>query len=136
MINKKHYPFEKIKAATHEHGVVVDVEFIAHVDTLISLLYLIRPWGQISSIGVLTGKLELNGLILHGKNVTISSSRFPVTSIFEEALELLVQQQSKVQFLCEKKIPLLNAPQLIMILSRQGSQGCFQNERGKHGTFD
>jgi threonine dehydrogenase-like Zn-dependent dehydrogenase len=36
--------------------------------------------------------------------------RCPVRSIFEPALELLVQEQKKVAFLCGKTMPLEEAP--------------------------
>lgn len=58
-----------------------------------------------------TEKWEVNGLLLYGKNVTMSFGRCPVRSIFEEALALLVQEQKKVAFLCGKTMSLEEAPQ-------------------------
>jgi threonine dehydrogenase-like Zn-dependent dehydrogenase len=49
--------------------------------------------------------------MLYGKNFTLSFGRCPVRSIFEEALELLVQQQPKVAFLYGKTMSLEDAPQ-------------------------
>jgi hypothetical protein len=54
----------------------------------------------------------MNELTLYGKNVTISFSRCPVRSIFEDALELLVKEQRKVAFLCGKTMPLEEAPKV------------------------
>lgn len=48
--------------------------------------------------------------MLYGKNVTTSFGRCPVRSIFEEALEVLVQEQKKLAFLCGITMPLENAP--------------------------
>jgi threonine dehydrogenase-like Zn-dependent dehydrogenase len=104
-------PVSKIKAATDGRGADVVMEVVGHADALMLSLDLIRPWGQISSIGVHTEKLELNGLNLYGKNVTMAFGRCPVRSIFEEALQLLVQEQAKVAFLCGKTMSLEDAPQ-------------------------
>lgn len=71
----------------------------------------IRPFGQISSIGVHTEELKLNGLLCYGKNVTMAFGRCPVRSIFEEALALLVKEQKKVAFLCGQTMSLEDAPQ-------------------------
>lgn len=72
---------------------------------------MIRPWGQISSIGVHTEQIPLNGLLCYGKNVTMAFGRCPVRSVFEEALEVLVKEQKKVAFLCGKTMSLEEAPQ-------------------------
>jgi len=92
VINLNDDPVAKIKAATDGRGADVVMEVVGHTDALMLSLDLIRPWGQISSIGVHTEKMEINGLMLYGKNVTMSFGRCPVRSIFEDALELLMQQ--------------------------------------------
>jgi threonine dehydrogenase-like Zn-dependent dehydrogenase len=86
------------------------MEVVGHADALLLALDLIRPWGQISSIGVHMEKIEMNGMMLYGKNVTMSFGRCPVRSIFEDALEVLVKEQKKVAFLCGKTMPLEEAP--------------------------
>lgn len=53
----------------------------------------------------------MNGLLLYGKNVSMAFGRCPVRSIFEDALALLVQEQSKVAFLCGRTMSLEDAPQ-------------------------
>ena len=110
VINLNDDPVPKIKEATGGRGADVVMEVVGHADALQLALDLIRPWGQISSIGVHTEKLEMNGLILYGKNVTMSFGRCPVRSIFEDALEVLVQEQKKVAFLCGKTMSLEEAP--------------------------
>ena len=109
-INLKDDPIPKIKAATEGRGADVVMEVVGHADALLLALDLIRPWGQISSIGVHTEKIEMNGLMLYGKNVTMSFGRCPVRSIFEDALPVLVKEQKKVAFLCGKTMPLEEAP--------------------------
>jgi threonine dehydrogenase-like Zn-dependent dehydrogenase len=110
VINLNDDPVPKIKAATDGRGADVVMEVVGHTDALLLALDLIRPWGQISSIGVHTEKIEMNGLMLYGKNVTMSFGRCPVRSIFEDALEVLVKEQKKVAFLCGKTMPLEDAP--------------------------
>jgi threonine dehydrogenase-like Zn-dependent dehydrogenase len=110
VINLNDDPVPKIKAATDGRGADVVMEVVGHTEALLLALDLIRPWGQISSIGVHTEKIEMNGLMLYGKNVTMSFGRCPVRSIFEDALEVLVKEQKKVAFLCGKTMPLEDAP--------------------------
>jgi len=104
-------PVSKIKAATDGRGADVVMEMVGHADAWQLCFDMIRPWGAISSIGVHTEKWEVNGLQLYGKNVTMAFGRCPVRSIFEPALELLVQEQKKVAWLCGKTMPLEDAPQ-------------------------
>jgi threonine dehydrogenase-like Zn-dependent dehydrogenase len=110
VINLNDDPVPKIKAATEGRGADVVMEVVGHADTLLLALNLIRPWGQISSIGVHTEKVEMSGLILYGKDVTMSFGRCPVHSIFEDALEVPVKEQKKAAFLCGKTMPLEEAP--------------------------
>jgi threonine dehydrogenase-like Zn-dependent dehydrogenase len=112
VINLNNDHVAKIKAATDGRGADISMEIVGHTGALMLSLDLIRPWGQISSIGVHTEKLELNDLMLYGKKVTLSFGRCPMRSIFEEALELLLQQEADVAFLCGKTM-------LIGILGRE-----------------
>ena len=80
-------PVEKIKAASGGRGADVVMEVVGHADAFMLAFDMIRPWGQISSIGVHTEPLPLNGLLCYGKNVTMAFGRCPVRSIFEDALE-------------------------------------------------
>jgi threonine dehydrogenase-like Zn-dependent dehydrogenase len=111
VINLNDNPVEKIKAASGGRGADVVMEVVGHADAIQLSFDLIRPWGQISSIGVHTEMFNLNGLLLYGKNVTMAFGRCPVRSIFEDALKLLVQEQKKVAFLCGKTMSLEEAPQ-------------------------
>lgn len=104
-------PVEKIKAASGGRGADVVMEAVGHADAFMLAFEMIRPFGQISSIGVHTEPLPLNGLLCYGKNVTMAFGRCPVRSIFEDALEVLVKEQKKVAFLCGKTMSLEDAPQ-------------------------
>ena len=110
-INLNDNPVEKIKAASEGRGADVVIECVGHSDAFLLGFDMIRPWGQISSIGVHTEKFEVNGLLLYGKNVSMAFGRCPVRSIFEDALKVLVKEQKKVAFLCGKTMSLEEAPQ-------------------------
>lgn len=110
-INLNDDPVLNIKAVTEGRGADVVIEVVGHADALLLGVDLIRPFGKISCLGVHTEKLELNGLIMYGKNATMAFGRCPVRSIFEDALKLLVQEQKKVAFLCGKTMSLEDAPQ-------------------------
>lgn len=109
-INLNDNPVDKIKAASGGRGADVVIECVGHADAWQLAFDMIRPWGQISSIGVHTEKFEVNGLLLYGKNVTMAFGRCPVRSLFEDALKILVQEQKKLAFLCGRTMPLDEAP--------------------------
>ncbi|KAI9932978.1 hypothetical protein ASPWEDRAFT_220136 [Aspergillus wentii DTO 134E9] len=110
-LNLNDIPVEKIKAATEGRGADVVLEIVGHADAFMMAFDMVRPWGQISSVGVHTEQLPLNGQLCYGKNVTIAFGRCPVRSIFEESLEMLHQLQGKVGFLCDKTMSLEDAAQ-------------------------
>jgi threonine dehydrogenase-like Zn-dependent dehydrogenase len=110
-INLNDHPVEKIKAASGGRGADVVLEVVGHADAFMLAFDMIRPWGQISSIGVHTEQIPLNGLLCYGKNVTMAFGRCPVRSIFEDALAVLVKEQKKVAFLCGRTMSLEDAPQ-------------------------
>ncbi|EHY54764.1 hypothetical protein HRR83_004107 [Exophiala dermatitidis] len=110
-INLNDNPVEKIKAASGGRGADVVLEVVGHADAFMLAFDMIRPWGQISSIGVHTEMIPLNGLLCYGKNVTMAFGRCPVRSIFEDALKILIKEQKKVAHLCGKTMSLEDAPQ-------------------------
>ncbi|KAF2765763.1 GroES-like protein [Teratosphaeria nubilosa] len=109
-INLNDEPVKKIKEASGGRGADVVMEVVGHADAFMLAFEMIRPWGQISSIGVHTEQIPLNGLLCYGNNVTMAFGRCPVRSIFEEALALLVQEQEKLAFLCGRTMSLEDAP--------------------------
>jgi threonine dehydrogenase-like Zn-dependent dehydrogenase len=110
-INLNDSPVEKIKAATDGRGADVVMEIVGHANAFMLAFDLVRPWGKISSVGVHTEEIPLNGLLCYGKNVTMAFGRCPVRSIFEEALDVLHREQRKVGFLCGMIMSLEDAPQ-------------------------
>ena len=103
-------PVAEIKKVTNGRGADVVMEVVGHADAFHLAFDMIRPWGQISSIGVHTEPINMNGLMMYGKNVSMAFGRCPVRSIFEEALEVLVKEQKKLAFLCGKTMSLEDAP--------------------------
>ncbi|RMZ80236.1 hypothetical protein DV738_g2902, partial [Chaetothyriales sp. CBS 135597] len=110
-INLNDNPVDKIKAATNGRGADVVLEVVGHADAFMLGFDMIKPWGKISSVGVHTEALPLNGQMCYGKNVTMVFGRCPVRSIFEDSLALLVKEQDKVAFLCKTIRSIEDAPQ-------------------------
>lgn len=79
-----------ITAATDGRGADVVMQNVGHADALLLSLDLIRPRGQINFLGVHTEKLELNGLNLYDKIVTMAFGRCSARLIFEAVLDLLI----------------------------------------------
>lgn len=100
----------KVKAKTDGRGADVVMEVVGHADAFQLALDVVRPFGKISSVGVHTEILQIAGMQLYGKNVGMEFGRCPVRSIFEPALELLVKEQDKVKFLCDRVMSMEEAP--------------------------
>lgn len=110
-INLNDDPVGKVKAASQGRGADVVMEIVGHADAFMLAFDMIRPWGQISSIGVHTEQIPLNGQLCYGKNVTISFGRCPVRSVFDEALAELQKLHSKLAFLAGVVLSIEDAPQ-------------------------
>jgi threonine dehydrogenase-like Zn-dependent dehydrogenase len=102
-------PGAAIKAATNGRGADVVLEVVGTLEAMRLCVDIVRPFGSISSVGVQTETVALEGPVLYGKNVTIAWGRCPVRGIFEEALETLVKVQDKVSFLCDCSMKLEEA---------------------------
>jgi len=70
---------------------------------------LLRPWGNISSIGVHNGEIPWTGNQAYGKNLRVQMGRCPVRSLFEEALDMLAKKQDQLDFMTENVKPLSEA---------------------------
>ncbi|KAM0323526.1 hypothetical protein ACHAQA_008807 [Verticillium albo-atrum] len=102
-------PVQVIKDATQGRGADITLEVVGTPDALKLCMDMVRPFGSISSVGVQTTTLELDGPSLYAKNVTIAWGRCPVRGIFDDALACLVQVQEKVSFLCDHHMRLEEA---------------------------
>lgn len=102
-------PASVIKAATEGRGADIALEVVGTLDAMRLCVDIVRPFGCVSSVGVQTETVALEGPVLYGKNLTIAWGRCPVRGIFEEALEALINLQGSVAFLCEKTMDLEEA---------------------------
>ncbi|OQD81942.1 hypothetical protein PENANT_c024G04261 [Penicillium antarcticum] len=102
-------PGAAIKAATDRCGADILLEVVGTLDAMRLCVDIVRPFGSISSVGVQTETVALEGPVLYGKNVTIAWGHCPVRGIFEEALATLDKVQDKVSFLCDRSIKLEEA---------------------------
>ncbi|KAJ5465925.1 hypothetical protein N7530_008676 [Penicillium desertorum] len=97
-------PAEAVKAVTDGRGADIVLEVVGTLDAMRLCINLVRPFGSISSVGVQTEQIALEGPVLYGKNVTIAWGRCPVRGIFEDALECLGKVQGQVAFLCDRSM--------------------------------
>lgn len=114
---------QAVKDATEGRGADVVMEIVGHTDALQLAFTLVRPFGKISSIGVHTATIPMEGFHLYGKNVTMAFGRCPVRSIFEEALAVLEDVQDQVKFLCGTTMKLEEAPEAYKIFEQRKVSG-------------
>ena len=85
------------------------IELVGHSDALGMGFELLRPWGNISSIGVHNGEIPWTGNQAYGKNLRIQMGRCPVRSLFEEALDMLAKKQDQLDFMTHTIKPMSEA---------------------------
>jgi len=85
------------------------IELVGHSDALEMGFELLRPWGNISSIGVHNGAIPWSGNQAYGKNLRVQMGRCPVRSLFEEALDMLAKKQDQLDFMTHNIKPLSEA---------------------------
>jgi len=85
------------------------IELVGHSDALGMGFDLLRPWGNISSIGVHNGEIPWTGNQAYGKNLRVQMGRCPVRSLFEPALEMLAKTQDQLDFMVENIKPMSEA---------------------------
>ncbi|EAW12288.1 alcohol dehydrogenase family protein [Aspergillus clavatus NRRL 1] len=100
---------KRVLELTDGRGADVAIEVVGHSSALRMAFDLLRPWGRISSVGVHNGEIPWTGNEAYGKNLQIQMGRCPVRSIFEDALQLLVQKQDSLEFMTADIRPLSQA---------------------------
>lgn len=90
--------FKRVKELTDGRGADTIIELVGHSDALMLGFELLRPWGNISSIGVHNGEIPWTGNQAYGKNLRIQMGRCPVRSLFPQALEMLKKNQDKFEY--------------------------------------
>lgn len=112
-------PASAIKAATDGRGADIALEVVGSLDAMQLCVDIVRPFGCISSVGVQTETVALQGPVLYGKNLTIAWGRCPVRGIFEEALATLIKVQNSVAFLCERTMRLEEAAEAYRLFNER-----------------
>ncbi|MCJ1307323.1 hypothetical protein MMC25_000969 [Agyrium rufum] len=99
----------RVKELTDGRGADVVIEVVGLSPALRMGFELLRPWGNISSVGVHNAEIPWTGTEAYGKNIRVQMGRCPVRSIFLEALEMLKQKQHLLEFMADKIMPLSEA---------------------------
>lgn len=110
-------PVSEVLAATEGRGADVVLEVVGNAAAMQLCVDLVRPFGNISSVGVQTEELAFSGPALYAKNVTIAWGRCPVRGIFEEALACLSEVHEKLEFLCQCRMKLKQAAEAYEIFN-------------------
>ncbi|KAH8799396.1 S-glutathione dehydrogenase [Xylogone sp. PMI_703] len=109
MTNKKGLE-ERVKELTDGRGADIAVEVVGHSDALDLAFNLLRPYGNISSVGVHSGPIPWTGNQAFHKNLRIEMGRCPVRSLYPAALNSFARHQDKLECLAENIKPLSEAP--------------------------
>lgn len=100
---------ERVKELTNGRGADTVIEVVGLTAALQTAFELLRPWGNISSVGVHNGEIPWTATQAYEKNLTIQMGRCPVRSIFPQALEKLKQKQHLLDFMADKVLPMSQA---------------------------
>ncbi|KAI1611265.1 S-glutathione dehydrogenase [Exophiala viscosa] len=101
---------KRVLELTDGRGADTVMELVGHSDALKMGFELLRPWGNISSVGVHNGEIPWTGNQAYGKNLRIQMGRCPVRSLFEPALEMLAKKQHQLNFMADNIKPMSEAP--------------------------
>lgn len=100
---------KRVLELSEGRGADTVIEGVGHSDALGMGFQLLRPWGNISSIGVHNGEIPWTGNQAYGKNLRIQMGRCPVRSLFEKSLEMLAKKQDQLDFMTENIKPMSEA---------------------------
>jgi threonine dehydrogenase-like Zn-dependent dehydrogenase len=76
---------KRVKELTNGRGADTVIEVVGHSDALALGFELLRPWGNISSVGVHNGEIPWTGNQAYGKNLRVQMGRCPVRSTFSRS---------------------------------------------------
>lgn len=76
----------RVKELTEGRGADTVIEIVGHADALKMGFELLRPWGNISSVGVHNGEIPWTGNQGYGKNLRVQMGRCPVRSQYPHAV--------------------------------------------------
>lgn len=79
---------KRVKELTNGRGADTVIEVVGLSAALQTAFELLRPWGNISSVGVHNGEIPWTGTQAYGKNLRIQMGRCPVRSMFSAEDEI------------------------------------------------
>ncbi|WRT68091.1 uncharacterized protein IL334_005066 [Kwoniella shivajii] len=101
-------PSSELKAAVLEatdgRGADAVLEVVGHEGALLTALDIVRPYGAVSSVGVHSQIIKLNGGALYDKNVKFQFGRCSVRTFYAAALEVLSANQDLFKSFIEHKV--------------------------------
>lgn len=100
-----------IRAATGGRGADAVLELVGVEAALKTAFAVVRPFGVVSSVGVHNGAggVGFTGAEGYDRNVQLQMGRCPVRSLFPRALEVLRENEEKLECLTENVVPLEEA---------------------------
>lgn len=96
----------KIKQLTEGRGADVVLEVVGVEAALHLSVKLARPFGVVSSCGIHTKPVTLQGLDLYNKNLRMQFGRCPVRTYFEPALEMVGKHQDIFKEFVQHSVPI------------------------------
>lgn len=90
---------KRVLELTDGRGADTAIEIVGHSDALGMGFELLRPWGNISSVGVHNGEIPWTGNQAYGKNLRIQMGRCPVRSKRRQRTRLPCGPSADVSFL-------------------------------------
>lgn len=97
---------EAVLAATNGRGADAVLEVVGHESAVLDALSLVRPYGAVSSVGVHTRNITIDGNILYDKNVRAQFGRCSVRTFFPAALNVLKANLELFKSFVENKVDL------------------------------
>lgn len=102
---------EEILKVTNGRGADAVLEVVGHESAVLDALSLVRPYGAVSSVGVHTRNVTIDGNILYDKNVRMQFGRCSVRTFFPAALNVLKDNLELFKSFVENKVDLDEAPE-------------------------
>ncbi|EHK18501.1 uncharacterized protein TRIVIDRAFT_47322 [Trichoderma virens Gv29-8] len=93
----KHNILEEVKSRTYGRGADAVIEVVGNPAALQSAFELLRPCGILSSVGFHQDNLPFTGLDCYLKNITMNFGRVPVRTVFNDALQCLIENQKALR---------------------------------------
>ncbi|GAK66922.1 uncharacterized protein PAN0_015d5146 [Moesziomyces antarcticus] len=100
-----------LKDATEGRGADVALEVVGAEDALKLAVKIVRNFGVVSSCGIHTHAVTLEGLDLYNKNLRFQFGRCPVRAVFDPAVKLLAKHHDLFGSFIQHTRPIEDAPE-------------------------